>query len=53
MGPEAYEATAKHEKAVQERKLMKAIKSITRQPQYFLNMDPILLQDGTMATDPV
>ena len=47
------EAAATREKAVQEGKLTKAIKSITGQHQYFYNVDSLLLPVGTITTDPI
>ena len=47
------EAAARREKAVQEGKLTKAIKSITGQHQYYYNVESLLLPDGTITTDPI
>ena len=47
------EATAKREKAVQEGKLTKAIKSIAGQHQFFQNVDSLFLPNGSISTDPV
>ena len=47
------EDAARREKAVQEGKLAKAIKSITGQHQHFYNVDSLLLSDDKIITYPI